>query len=597
MVAPIRRGQLDMQELHAMFDDCFPLFLQAVWMDRRLDRYHPFGYIEEDLCGLLGNDDYNKLVILACRGFGKTHILQAWVLWRLFVDPHRRILVASRSEKHAMRFIHAVRNWINQIWFLRHLTPRKAKAWVDKEDRFFVGPTTPAGVPSVLAMGFDSQLEGSRAHDVVIDDGETKSNCETVQAREKRNARAGEFVNIASYDYPRIIYLGTYHHEDSLYLSRQRAGYTLRSYPLLIPEPEDKVIGLAPCIQQKIDAGEMKPGDIVQPNRRDRQYVEDRRAEGDFDRQQMLIAEPKAGDQYPVQLANFIVFAAPHSEAPTRIAWGTNKGPGTSTALEDIPSPGFGTDRFFAPIMVSEDPAEWSKYTRTVMVVDPNVTGSGDRTGVSIGSEVGGLIYVHHVYGFEDAFGLELIWKLLRLAEQYMVHEIHLETNRHGTAGLQLFEGQLRDYTEQRREENRPEKQDNDGIYTLSDPKEPPVRTWGCTIIPYTVTGQKEQRIINCIVPPINSHRVIINPTVARNLRFTHQLVRLTGQRGSLKQYGDDEIDAFARMVELLSENIADNPDKVSERARQRQIDEYLAQVRKDTGRSDPTPRYWQLAS
>ena len=87
-----------------LFND-FEFFVEQIWLDRGLDRVAPLGELERDILRFAAGADASWgwfRVVLASRGVGKTHLAVATLaLWRLFRDNDRRILIVSKSEKHA----------------------------------------------------------------------------------------------------------------------------------------------------------------------------------------------------------------------------------------------------------------------------------------------------------------------------------------------------------------------------------------------------------------------------------------------------------------------------------------------------------------
>lgn len=99
----------------------------------------------------------------------------------------------------------------------------------------------------------------------------------------------------------------------------------------------------------------------------------------------------------------------------------------------------------------------------------------------------------------------------------------------------------------------------------------------------YRATGQKELRILDALQPLTENHRLVIDPSVAKNESFGFQYTRLSRDRGSLKH--DDIIDAIAIGVEDLKEYVAVDPTTMArrkaEKEQQKEIKDFLTAFKK----------------
>jgi len=107
-----------------------------------------------------------------------------------------------------------------------------------------------------------------------------------------------------------------------------------------------------------------------------------------------------------------------------------------------------------------------------------------------------------------------------------------------------------------------------------------------------TASGQKELRILDCLQPICENHRIVIDPTVARNEEFGFQFSRISRDRGSLKH--DDIIDSLSIAVGNLKEFVAVDPQSVAnrraKREQEKEIKDFLDAYRKQhipIGRED----------
>lgn len=559
-------------------------FVEEIFKDRGLDDAAPFGDIERDILHFVQHGP-TKQGVLAPRGFGKTHLVTAGVTcWDLFLDPDHKIMIVSKSEGEAKKTVRLIRDWIEYVPFLKHLRPdlrssrlRQAR---DTTTHFDVGPSSESRDPSVIAKGIDGQITGTRAHRVVADDIETSENAATLESRTILEGKTNEFTAICSYGDRRINYVGTFHHEESVYLKEMSRGVTFRTWPELYPTPDEqrRIPTLAPLIADRIASG-ARPGDIVAPYRIKQDFVAERRARGAtwYAMQAMLIADLGDTLRYPLRLSDFIMFdgCGPTArKCPISIQWGMTDGNARNTAISDIPCYGFTGDAIRRPILHSSDEAP---YAGTKMWIDPaKGYAGGDKIGVAISSYGFGRIYLRHVEGITAGALHDSLMKIAQLARSFRVSEIHVED-----FGLQenlafLLEPIIRSiYVEPAGHPDFP-----DG--------------WKCNVAATRPpSGQglyKESRIIGALEGPLNQHRIVISRQVASSEPFQRQLTRITRQRECLPH--DDELEAAAMAVWLWQDTLNIDPDKAADNAREIAVDEERRKLMAECGLNIPT-RGW----
>ena len=131
--------------LDAKLKSDFKVFLTMVW--RELDLPKPTR-------AQLAIADYlqhgpKRLMIQAFRGIGKSWITAAYVLWELYCDHNKKIMVLSASKERADNFTIFCQKLIIDIPWLQHLGPK------DNDQRwsrisFDVGPAAPHQAPCLL---------------------------------------------------------------------------------------------------------------------------------------------------------------------------------------------------------------------------------------------------------------------------------------------------------------------------------------------------------------------------------------------------------------------------------------------------------------
>jgi len=546
-------------------------FAQEIYHATGLVQFGEFTDIEIDMiewsCG--GPGYHNRRVLLAPRGIGKSHYcvcIPAMHDQYLSVGTGEKhlVYVPSKSEKVAQQNVATMRDWLENVWFLRHMKPNPLALHLggpghrDNKDGFDIAPHSHGRQAAVLSRGVEGQHEGTRAHAVRPDDIETKSNTRTVEARRWLAKMVREFTEIASYGRRDIVFTGTYNHEDSVYVQLQARNFTIRSYPLLFPtdEEREKIIGLAPIIAQKLDSGEARPGDKVFTNVSD-SLVADKRAEGRtwFYMQNMLI--PSTGDEqkYPLRLEDFIVFPPNKDKAPRTISWGktNNRGHGTRIDSLEIECHGFEGDGLYRPIMWSD---EWSKYSRTVMWIDPAGYGR-DKLGRCIISHLNGYLFIRLCDGLTAGYQNSNLHKIARDAREHMVNEIRVEDV--GLQGMMvpLLKPIVQGYFT------------NDGD-----------NVWACTIEPEpkwaTSVTKKETRIIDALEGPLNQHRLIIDPKVISNEDLQFQLTRITREPGCIGS--PDELESLAACVWSFREEMAIDASQAAQQQEEEDIDGIIRQ-------------------
>ena len=125
-----------------------------------------------------------RLQIQAFRGVGKSWITAAFVLWTLYIDPDKKIMVVSASKDRADSFSIFFQRLVLEVPWLAHLKPKSDdQRW--SRVSFDVGPAKPHQAPSVKSVGITGQLTGSRADVMILDDVEVPGNSMTELMREK----------------------------------------------------------------------------------------------------------------------------------------------------------------------------------------------------------------------------------------------------------------------------------------------------------------------------------------------------------------------------------------------------------------------------
>ena len=179
-----------------------------------------------------------RLQLQMFRGCGKSWVTAAFVMWTLYCDVNKKILVVSASKQRADDFSLFVQRCISDFPFLQHLdNSGKDNRW--SRVSFDVKGAEPAQSPSVKSVGITSAMTGSRADLIVPDDIENPGNSATDLQREKLLQLTTEFESILMpKPSSRIVYLGTPQNLFTVYSKLEVRGYKALVWPSRYPHPE-----------------------------------------------------------------------------------------------------------------------------------------------------------------------------------------------------------------------------------------------------------------------------------------------------------------------------------------------------------------------
>lgn len=549
--------------------DDFPFFIEQLWIIMGWDKKAPIGDPERSIASFVATGP-DECGVLAPRGIGKTHIVTiSLTLWEWYRNPDARVLVVSKSAEHAREVVQFCRRCLNTVPFLKHLRPRPGSK--DAGHAFTIGAAPDNKQPSIRAIGIDGQLEGNRAHIIIADDVETDDNALTVQSRIKLAERVNEFGAIlykpeeSTSIRRRIVYVGTYHHEyDSLYLKLSGRGVTFRTWPLCYPQPNERVLNLAP----ELDRPELA-GQCVFGHRLGNDYLARERARGRryWSMQLMLLLPGKDGTLARLNLSDLIVMDVDPKLGPPHVVWGEQDSTG-STAIESIPTLGLGDERLHRPAFI---PPDRIPYTRTIAFVDPAGSGA-DELAYAVVSPLGGLFHVKAVRGIlvasEHAGNVHSAIKsatadILRLGATEIFYESNIDPfNTFGSA-----------------------------IQSLAP---------GVRVTPVHAAGaRKHARLFRILQDLFSQRRVVVD---RRSLipddkppeyQLQFQISRLTDERDCLTH--DDRVDALASALSCLGRELEpdeDAPHNALEAHHTREIERINAELDRLHGRSRPKPRF-----
>ena len=574
--------------------DDFVFFTLLLWQNIGSDLVAPIGKPEIQMLRWIGGiDSPNRRGILGPRGIGKTYLALAYTAWRLLRDPDIKVILASKTETNAKESLQLIRGWINSVPFLKHLQPRRSKGHRDTSKWFDVGPCAgrSSRSPSFAAVGIDGQLEGRRAHLIVGDDVETAVNTRSMAERIRLDERVRELTQICTYGDREIVYLGTYHHDDSVYLKLNGRGFAFRTWPVLYPTDaemtddrgEFRILNLAPDLAKNLKDGTAKHGSKVFPHRHTNKRIKELRAEGPraWDMQQMLLIHSGGIERFPLRCEDLVVMDAVDKDiAPTEIIWGKRSSvmSRSNTIIDDLSCLGFGDDAFRMAAKIGEN---WSKYQGTVMWVDPSGKGS-DRTGYACVGFLNGFLWVKAAGGLAGGYDNQALDEICRIAKANLTDTIVVEDAGGYGAVAPLLEARLRAFYElgQSTKPGGPLSGPTAVDAARRHIRDRWVDNWACRVEtrPVGTRVHKEDRICDILEPPVAGHRIVIPRSLAEDQEFQLQFTRIQRVRGCLPH--DDIIDALAGAVSYWQEELSMTPDMVQDQEIEDEITAAMDEMR-----------------
>ena len=520
---------MNLQEIETKLRTDFKVFLTLVW--RELDLPKP---TRAQLCIA----DYlqhgpKRLQISAFRGVGKSWITAAFVLWQLFCDFDKKIMVISASKERADNFSIFCQKLIMDIDWLAHLRP------TDKDQRwsrisFDVGPAKPHQAPSCKSVGITGQMTGSRADLMVFDDVEVPANSATDMQREKLLQLITEAESILTPNKEsRILFLGTPQTTFTVYRKLAERSYKPFVWPARYPKNVGMYEGLlAPQLEEDLEKGaEPNTPTDSRFSEQDLMQREASMGRSNFQLQFMLDTSLSDADKFPLKFQDLIVTPL-GMECAERYAWSADP----RYMIKDLNPVGLPGDRFYGPMFIDEGICPFSE---TIVSVDPSGRGSDETVAVVL-SQANGYVFVRDMLAFRDGYSDSTLSSIVRLGKKYGASRLLVESNFGDGMICELFKRHI--------------VQQQAGFDTEE------VRA----------TVRKEERIIETLEPVMNQHTLIVDPKVfeydyASNpdappekrleYMFMYQLSRMCREKGAVKH--DDRIDATAQGVQWYIDALA----------------------------------------
>ena len=507
------------------------MFLSLVW--KSLDLPRPTR-AQLAIAGYL-QDGPKRLQIQAFRGLGKSWIAAAFVLWVLWKDKDKKILVISASKQRADDFTIFCQKCILEFEWLSGMRP------VDDDQRwsrvsFDIAGCRPAQSPSVKSVGITGQITGSRADLIVFDDVEVPANSATDLMREKllQLVTEGESVLTPKQD-SRIVFLGTPQTTFTVYRTLRERNYRPFVWPARYPK---SLVGYEDVLAPQLVADIEKQGhDKVRWQPTDTRFSEINLLEreqsmsrSNFMLQFMLDTSLSDALKFPLKLSDFSVMPLDPSKGPSDVVWGSDK-----ETLLDLPAVALPGDRWHRP----KSTGEYVPYNQTIVAVDPSGRGKDETVAVVL-SQINGFIFIRDILATQDGYSDKTLRGILTMARRYSASMCLIESNFGDGAVMELMKKHAQEMKV------------------------------GMAFEEVRATTRKEDRIIDTLEPVLNQHRLVIdeklitwdyqsNHDMAPEERLPrmlmYQLTRMCREKGAVKH--DDRVDALALGVKYFQDILA----------------------------------------
>ncbi len=505
----------------------FKLFLQALWQQLDLPSPTRAQYAIADYL----QHGPKRLQVQAFRGIGKSWITGAFVLWTLFKNPEKKIMIISASKERADNMSIFLQKLIIETPWLSHLRPKSDDARWSRIS--FDVNCSPHQAPSVKSVGITGQLTGSRADLMVLDDIEVPGNSLTEMMREKLLQLCTEAESILTpKDDSRIMYLGTPQTVFTVYRKLAERSYKPFIWPARYPRDLANYEGLiAPQLQEDIDMGAEK-WHLTDPDRFNEDDLIEREAamgRSNFMLQFMLDTSLSDAEKFPLKMADLIVTSVNPKSAPDSVIWCSDP----RNVIKELPTVGLPGDYFYSPMQLQ---GEWGPYQETICSVDPSGRGT-DETAACYISQRNGFLYLHEVRAYRDGYSDDTLLDILKGCRKFGVTKLVVETNFGDGLVAELFKKHL--------------------LQTKQ----------GIDVEEVRATVRKEQRIIDSLEPILNQHRLIVDRSVVdwdynsnkdaapeERLLYMlfYQMSRMCREKGAVKH--DDRLDCLAQGVKYFTD-------------------------------------------
>jgi len=520
--------------LTALQDD-FKVFLTALWDQLDLP---PPTRAQFSIADYLQHGP-KRLQIQAFRGVGKSWITGAFVLWTLFNNPEKKIMIISASKERADNMSIFLQKLIIETPWLSHLQPKSDDSRWSRIS--FDVACSPHQAPSVKSVGITGQLTGSRADLMILDDIEVPGNSMTEFMREKLLQLCTEAESILTpKDDSRIMYLGTPQTTFTVYRKLAERSYRPFVWPARYPRKISQYEGLiAPQLQEDIDSG-AQPWETTDPDRFDSNDLLEREASmgrSNFMLQFMLDTSLSDAEKFPLKMADLVVTSVNPTKAPESVIWCSDP----ANVIKDAPTVGLPGDFFYSPMSLV---GEWGDYQETICSVDPSGRGSDETTAAYL-SQRNGFLYLHEMRAYREGYSDTTLLDILKGCKKYNASTLLIESNFGDGIVAELFKKHIQ--------------QTKQSIH----------------IEETRANVRKEDRIIDSLEPVLNQHRLVVDRKVIdwdyksnadeapeKRLLYMlfYQMSRMCREKFAVKH--DDRLDCLAQGVKYFTDALSISAEK-----------------------------------
>ena len=508
----------------------FKLFLQAMWAQLDLPSPTRAQYAIADYL----QHGPKRLQIQAFRGVGKSWITGAFVLWTLFNDQEKKIMIISASKERADNMSIFLQKLIMETPWLTHMIPASDNSRWSRIS--FDISCSPHQAPSVKSVGITGQLTGSRADLMILDDIEVPGNSMTELMREKLLQLCTEAESILTPKQDsRILFLGTPQTTFTVYRKLAERSYKPFVWPARYPKAISQYDGLlAPSLVEDIDNG-ASPWEVTDPDRFDNDDLIEREAamgRSNFMLQFMLDTSLSDAEKFPLKCADLVVTSVNPTKCPDAVVWCSDP----SNTIKDLPIVGLPGDYFYSPMLLQ---GEWHPYSETICSIDPSGRGS-DETAAAFISQRNGYLYLHEMRAYKDGYSDKTLLDILKGCKKFNVTKLLIETNFGDGMVAELFKKHM--------------------VQTKQFMDVEEVRA----------NVRKEDRIIDALEPVMNQHRLIVdrkviewdfksNPDAPPEERLLYmlfyQMSRMCREKGAVRH--DDRLDCLSQGVQYFTDALS----------------------------------------
>ena len=508
----------------------FKVFLQALWSQLALPSPTRAQYAIADYL----QHGPKRLQIQAFRGVGKSWITGAFVLWTLFNDCEKKIMIISATKERADNMSIFLQKLIIETPWLVHLRPKSDDSrWARIS---FDVNCSPHQAPSVKSVGITGQLTGSRADLMILDDIEVPGNSMTELMREKLLQLCTEAESILTpKPDSRIMYLGTPQTTFTIYRKLAERSYKPFVWPARYPRKIDNYEGLlAPSLVEDLEQGATQ-WEVTDPDRFDNDDLIEREAamgRSNFMLQFMLDTSLSDAEKFPLKCADLVVTSVNPTKFPDAVVWCSDP----SNTIKDLPIVGLPGDYFYSPMLLQ---GEWHPYSETICSIDPSGRGS-DETAAAFISQRNGYLYLHEMRAYKDGYSDKTLLDILKGCKKFNVTKLLIETNFGDGMVAELFKKHM--------------------VQTKQFMDVEEVRA----------NVRKEDRIIDALEPVMNQHRLIVdrkviewdfksNPDAPPEERLLYmlfyQMSRMCREKGAVRH--DDRLDCLSQGVQYFTDALS----------------------------------------